>query len=967
MSNRASSCGCGGAGACTCGCCQGIHSVTPVSVANLPGQSALQYRAGTHPLFLETMIADLTASGDEQLRKLGTRDATDPAIAFLDGWATVADILTFYQERIANEGYLRTAVERRSILELARLIGYRMRPGVSASAYLAYTIDPQFTGEAVIPAGTRSNTVPAPGETQQTFETSDELRARANWNILQPRLTRPQTLASISAGTGPRIYLQGIATNLKANDPLLIAPEALTRVVSVAADPVANRTIVSLADWSNPKPVANPLPKPPVSVDDLALNGALFRARSVPPASASQMATSLQSVSANSDASFRIFDSFMPETAGKLQQAVRNAAVTPASDLEAYAFRVKASLFGATSPGIPSTTISFQGTDTGGGGQVITTTYTEPTIDNTVGFLNTTSGIRTLALDAEYSQIKTGDYLIIDFPNPTNTNPNRRQTRITTVSSVETRTISFAGVASKVTLVTIPAWSKSETFRSLVPFLRGTIVYAQSELLPLAEEDITDPICGGDEEIELDGLYTDLGPGRWLIISGERADIDGTSGVPSTELLMLSEVRHGVAVVGGAASDGEPAPLPGDKLHTFIKVATQPAYCYVRKSAVIYGNVAHATHGETRRESLGNGDATRTFQQAVLKQSPLTYVSAATVTGVESTLQVLVNDIQWHESDSLAGLTLNDRTFITKTDDNNVTTVVFGDGIHGARTPSGLENLRAVYRNGIGKSGNVAATQISQLGDRPLGVKEVINPLESSGGADPETRDQGRRNAPVATIALDRLVSTQDYADFSRTFAGVSKAASAELPGAVAQVVHVTIAGIDDIPIDESSDLFRNLRTALVRYGDPMQAVQIAVRDRILLVMSARVKVMTDYLWDKVEANVRAAILETFSFDNRDLGQPAFLSEAIAVIQAVEGVEYVDVDSFGGVPGLHPDGSRLTPSEIAAAIQEIDAAPPKPAVVAQLARPAANGLLPAQVAYFAADQTSTLALNEVKV
>ena len=45
------------------------------------------------------------------------------------------DVLTFYQERIANEGYLRTATERRSMLELARAIGYELSPGVAASTY----------------------------------------------------------------------------------------------------------------------------------------------------------------------------------------------------------------------------------------------------------------------------------------------------------------------------------------------------------------------------------------------------------------------------------------------------------------------------------------------------------------------------------------------------------------------------------------------------------------------------------------------------------------------------------------------------------------------------------------------------------------------------------------------------------------------------------------------------------------
>src|SRR6516225_6839445 len=130
----------------TCGCCEGIQVLTPQSTANRPGLSALNYRVGTHGAFLETMKARLTTmtlqlpAADGQsietfmpLRDLTTRDSGDFSIALLDSWATVADVLTFYQERIANEGYLGTAVERRSILELARLVGYTLQPGVGAT------------------------------------------------------------------------------------------------------------------------------------------------------------------------------------------------------------------------------------------------------------------------------------------------------------------------------------------------------------------------------------------------------------------------------------------------------------------------------------------------------------------------------------------------------------------------------------------------------------------------------------------------------------------------------------------------------------------------------------------------------------------------------------------------------------------------------------------------------------------
>src|SRR5262249_30744925 len=135
-------CGCGPSKT-PCGCCEGVEILTPLVVANRPGLAALSYRVGTHPTFLETMLARLSTvevENDHQkfrpLLRLTTRDANDPSIALLDAWATVGDVLTFYQERIANEGYLRTATERRSIIELARLVGYRLRPGVAASVWL---------------------------------------------------------------------------------------------------------------------------------------------------------------------------------------------------------------------------------------------------------------------------------------------------------------------------------------------------------------------------------------------------------------------------------------------------------------------------------------------------------------------------------------------------------------------------------------------------------------------------------------------------------------------------------------------------------------------------------------------------------------------------------------------------------------------------------------------------------------
>jgi hypothetical protein len=281
-----------------CGCCAGIEVVTPQSEANRPGLPALAYRVGTYATFLESMLArissiylDVPASdGSGNVQRifplnglvldsdgktftrispgLSTRELSDPAIALLDAWATVADVLTFYQERIANEGYLRTVTESRSVLELARLVGYRLRSGVSASVYLAFTVAAGFDG--TIPAGTRAQSIPAVGQTPQPFETSDDLPARDVWNDLGVRLTRPQviTLATNPSGqtvtidqgtdaaTRDTLYFAGISTNLNVGDALLIVSgdgggqQYLRIVASVSPQPDQNRTEVTLQEVS---------------------------------------------------------------------------------------------------------------------------------------------------------------------------------------------------------------------------------------------------------------------------------------------------------------------------------------------------------------------------------------------------------------------------------------------------------------------------------------------------------------------------------------------------------------------------------------------------------------------------------------------------------------------------------------------------------------------------------------------
>ena len=186
-----------------CDCCK--TDVAEPRLHNAPGLGTLAYRLSGYGGFLRRMLAQLSRESIEDapnvlrypLAKMATRSTDDPAIAFIDGWAVVGDVLTFYQERIANEGFLRTATERRSILELASLIGYQLNPGVAANAHLAFQVDDAVgaPGSATVPRGMRVQSVPGQGELPQPFETTETITARVEWNALRPRLMRPQELA----------------------------------------------------------------------------------------------------------------------------------------------------------------------------------------------------------------------------------------------------------------------------------------------------------------------------------------------------------------------------------------------------------------------------------------------------------------------------------------------------------------------------------------------------------------------------------------------------------------------------------------------------------------------------------------------------------------------------------------------------------------------------------------------------
>lgn len=795
----------------TCGCCEDAAGDIAAPV-NAPGLSALGWRVGTHSSFNAALLTGL--AGEPELRALATRDASDASVALLDAWAVVLDVLSFYQERIANESFLRTAVERRSLLELARAIGYELRPGVAASTCLAFTLDTAATSPSSLKlvVGTQAQSVPGQDETAQTFETVEEIEARPAWNELKPQLTLPSLPLELGK---KKVWLEGTATGLQVGDALLFIGDE--RKDSSTSDNWDFRRVARL-----------------LTVNAPATEGA----------NAGYTEVTLD----------HGLGSFTPT-------------VHPSKKgTEVYALRQRASVFGYNA--IDWKLLSTEVKEAYVGQATTATEWPDFEV-----WTNSAGAKSKFDLDQLYPKIVSGKgWLVLSIPE---------YQEVYRIDSATESARAQYGLSGKTTEITLGQGENQDKFTDKV---RKAVVYAQSEQLQFTDKPRTDEVEGGEIVIApaVDGLL----PGRLLAVTGTSAD----TGETSSEVV---EIQTAVTT--------------GDT--TKLTLVSNLAGRYVRDSVTINANVARATHGATTKdEILGSGNGSVAFQKLALKRKPLTYVSAAVPGGAETTLELRVKGVEWHEAPSFYGAAAGDRSFITRRADDGTVTVQFGDGLTGARLPTGANNVTATYRSGIGLDGNVDAATITTLLSRPLGLKGVTNPIAATGAGDPEELADARSNAPLTVLTLDRIVSVQDFEDFARAFSGIGKAQATLLWNGERQMVHLTVAAAGGDAIDTASELYTNLVDGIdgARHAD--QPVLVSPHVLVSFTLKARVATDEDLVRDDVLADVTEALVAAFGFEARSFGQAVTSSEILAVMQGVTGVVAVDLDLLNGLDAIqHPD------------------------------------------------------------
>jgi uncharacterized phage protein gp47/JayE len=120
----------------------------------------------------ESLRSALLTLATYRLPEWTDRSPSDIGMLLVDLFAYVGDVVSYYQDRIASESFLATAVERRSVLHLLRLIGYELAPPVAASAELTLVFNPPAPGQptvVTIPQGADFATTAVESTPSQSF------------------------------------------------------------------------------------------------------------------------------------------------------------------------------------------------------------------------------------------------------------------------------------------------------------------------------------------------------------------------------------------------------------------------------------------------------------------------------------------------------------------------------------------------------------------------------------------------------------------------------------------------------------------------------------------------------------------------------------------------------------------------------------------------------------------------------
>lgn len=783
----------------------------PVVITNPPGLPAIRYRVGDFAAFREALLLNLP--GEVALQGWRPTADGDLTLQLLEWWAYIADILTFYNERIANFSYLGTAILPGATPSattatasgaglpdttalIAEVTGYQSQPGLAASGQVALLVNSKTP--IALPAGFAVQSKPGPGQQSQIFEavptTNQYLPTDAGGAVpvdlsCQTFFTTGGVSLASNANAAPGHrgpLLKGTVTSLKPGDVVAVA---LIDNPTSSANRAAT-TVASLAPEIDPRGRTN---------TRLNFNGF------TPPATSTDVTL------------YEVMRSIQSALPYAFYGATAVNVIAPSSDASAPMGLHLASLV----------------RDIGVGDLVVLESDNSGTVNHVA------ASVKSYQETVWYANAPDQQAPYVP-PTPPGTIP-----------------------------ITIP--HSFLTFDVDITSLAGTMVRLWYGFHPVST--VLDDIASTPLPAAADLTH-------YIIQPAGRLPVGIPPGAP-----VLIEGADGLGAIATLA-----APLADATAIQLTSAAPLPALALPLR---LLFNVVDVTAGKTvTNEVLGNGDATLAGQSFTLQKSPLTYLKGADPSSPISTLQLLVDNVAWTEVASFFNQAGDARVFITRRDKSQVTTVITGDGVNGARLPTGTGNITARYRYGSGpgdpaKGGPAPATLVTIVTPVP-GLGSVRNPVAMTGGAAASTPTQIQATAPQSALALGLAVSPGDYAALAAQAPLVTRSRAASMWNPTWQRNAVTVY------VDGGTDAVTAVSASLAPATDPNNPVSVVLAQPVVLQISIIVAYASGGDAAAVQAGVTAALADPvaglFSPSRAPIGQALYDSQVYAACLRVPGV-----------------------------------------------------------------------------
>ena len=707
----------------------------PKKIHNRPGLSHIDYRIGTYSNFRQAVLEKL--NNNHSLAAWTHKSPDDTAFALLESASIICDILTFYQEVYANETKLRTVQWRESISDLVRLVGYRLSPGLGGRA--TFALEASGVKPILIKDGYPIKAEIEGYEDQQpvSFESNGDVIAYP-W-LSKFNLYRPLE-ASVITKNSVEFYVS--LTDQHNSSEIEIIPKEGDLLIIGDPAPQANTSVISPSDIINSEIVIVDKVRELHGRKLFTIKGTLQK----------------REESSNQVIAYKIgrsFHHFGYNASRKIVNIASNGTSAQENIISYIRFTTK---------------------DTAAG-----TLYIVNDCDQKV--VIDPSPLRTLdyPLDNEIRDLSAGISILIMVRqllliDPVSPNYRERGFKIISNSSEYTflRTIKAIRSSS----ITWGAVSGATTFISLKE--NEELKFKYSSTKDYNALDIRDIQFF---EVISPRLVLRAAPVETSKTKGKELYYYGTSEQASTlegRRILLAPLNRD-PFVANVVSINSTAAFDSHHLHTVTldrDVESYADFPHTNPIITVYGNLVDATQGKTENDViLGNGDRRQKFQTFKIPKSPLTYLNAVDEDPPQiPELEIYVNDRLWRRVPSLFDRGPKEEVFIVREDTNGDSWVQFGDGeTGGARIPSGIRNVVAKYRTGIGAHGPLKTGTTVQVASRIQNLDKIQLLGVVSGGAKSESVDKARMTTPGKTQSLGRLVSLKDFESEASSVPGVTK------------------------------------------------------------------------------------------------------------------------------------------------------------------------------------------------